>query len=394
MKSYWYKISFIYLFLAATIGTLLRSIAYVELPLKYGNLVHTHSHVAFQGWIYTLLFLLLTHFFIDQRQITKRHYPLQFKLTALIILGILISFALQGYGLYSIIFSTIFQLLNYWFIYSFFQDTKQQKKTISLRFVKTGLWLGILSTIVPFVIGALSAKGMGGTESYNALVYTFLHLQYNGWFLFVCLGLFYKHLENKQIEYNNRIAKRFYFIFKLAVIPSITLSFIGMQIENFILPIAIFSSLLLFIGILFFIQSSFSAFVSIIKNKNIWIQLFFYTFFTAFIVKTIVQSASVLPFVENLAFHNKSIILAYLHLNLIGVISFLLLALLMDIKYLSNSLITKVGAFLFLLGFVITEGLLIIGGLGISYYYLGLSLGSLSMATGILFFILSPKNYS
>ena len=113
MKSAWYKISLTYLFFAATIGTLLRSIAYVPLPLEYGHLVHAHSHVAFQGWIYTLLFLLLTHFFIDQKQVLQRRYSLQFKLTAFIILGVLLSFSLQGYALYSIIFSTLFQLLNY-----------------------------------------------------------------------------------------------------------------------------------------------------------------------------------------------------------------------------------------------------------------------------------------
>ncbi|MCT4580663.1 MAG: hypothetical protein N4A35_04530 [Flavobacteriales bacterium] len=391
MKASWYKISLIYLFCAATIGTLLRSVAYISFPFNYGNLVHTHSHIAFQGWIYTLLFLLLTHFFLDHNQIKKRRYPLQFKLTAFILLGILISFALQGYALYSIIFSTLFQLLNYWFIFSFFKDTRSQKKAISLRFVNTGLWLGVLSTLVPFGIGALSAKGMGGTEPYNALVYTFLHLQYNGWFLFVVIGLFFKYLEVNQIDYHLKAVQRFYGLFKLAVLPSIALSFIGMQFEKTILPIAYFSALLLLLGIFFFIQSSFKAIQKIVQEKKKWVGLFFATFFIAFILKTIIQSISIFPVFESLAFHNRPIILAYLHLSLIGVISFLLLALLIDLKWLSYSIPTKLGAFFFFLGFILTELLLTIGGLGLSYQYLGLSLGSLSMVIGILFFIVSPN---
>jgi hypothetical protein len=183
------KISLAFLFAVAIIGTLLRSPYIATIPLEYTNLVHAHSHTAFQGWIYTIMFLLLTNIFIAKDKIKKGHYVLQFKITVLIVLGVLVSFSLQGYGLYSIIFSTLFQVLNYWFIYRFLNDSGPVKSGsvnfISLRFIKTGLWLGVLSTIMPFGIGFLSAKGQNSTELYHAFVYTFMHLQYNGWFLFL-----------------------------------------------------------------------------------------------------------------------------------------------------------------------------------------------------------------
>ena len=113
MKSSWSRVSIFYLFLVASFGTLLRAAGHVSLPLQYEHLVHPHSHVDFQGWVYTLMILLLTHLYLDQGQIRVGRYPLQFWLTAVVILCVLVSFAMQGYGLFSICFWTLFQLLNY-----------------------------------------------------------------------------------------------------------------------------------------------------------------------------------------------------------------------------------------------------------------------------------------
>ncbi|MBK7526565.1 MAG: hypothetical protein IPI59_03200 [Sphingobacteriales bacterium] len=104
MKAEWCKISLFFLFVVAFIGTLLRLVAYVPIPFKYTNFVHAHSHTAFQGWVYLTMFLLLANTFLTDRQIEKKRYLLQFKLTIFIIFGVLVSFSLQGYGLYSIIF--------------------------------------------------------------------------------------------------------------------------------------------------------------------------------------------------------------------------------------------------------------------------------------------------
>ncbi len=56
MKSECSRISLLFFFLVGLAGTVLRSTAFIEIPLDYMNLVHAHSHVAFQGWIYTIMF--------------------------------------------------------------------------------------------------------------------------------------------------------------------------------------------------------------------------------------------------------------------------------------------------------------------------------------------------
>lgn len=396
MKSEWSKISLIFLFIVALVGTFLRSANYIPIFLEYANLVHAHSHIAFQGWIYTIMILLLTNIYVDKERIKAGNYSLQFKLTIVVTLGILISFALQGYGLYSIIFSTLFQFLNYWFIYRFIKDTRQlksaHKNLVSLRIIKVGLVFGILSTLMPYGIGILAAKGHGGTEIYQSFVYTFLHLQYNGWFLFVVLGLFYKFLENNSIPYNQKHATWFFRLFTFAVIPAISLSLIGMSFSDYFKVIAFVTAILLGAAFLFFIKSLPSNLFNLIQAKSKLFRLFLAVFLASFALKMILQCSSVLPLFESFAFFNKPIILAYLHLSLIGSISFLFLAWMFEIQWLSNSKLTTAGGVSFVLGFISTELSLILSGLAWYNNNIILLAGSAAMAIGILLLLISKVN--
>ncbi len=393
---HWGKVSLLYLFIVAVIGTALRAATYIPLSFNYGNLVHAHSHVAFQGWVYTSMFLLLTRLFLKEHQIRKGRYLLQFKLTILVILGILISFSLQGYGLYSILFSTLFQLLNYWFIYRFFMDTRTHEQdrmtTLSLRFIKTGLMLGILSTFVPIGIGVLSARGLNGTEIYQSFVYTFLHLQYNGWFLFIALGLFFKFLENSEIGYKQKSAVNFYRTFTSAVIPAIALSLLGMSFSNFIKPLAYFAAVIQGLSLVFLWMSISNKLKVMLSEKSIWFKSFFSAFLLFFFFKVLLQCLSIYQPLQPYAFHNKLIILAYLHMSLIGVLSFLLLALMIHLKWLSLDGFTKTGSVLLITGFALTELVLVLGGLELIYDHITLSVGSAIMALGILLLIFSRKS--
>jgi len=254
------------------------------------------------------------------------------------------------------------------------------------------LWLGVLSTLLPYGIGVLSAKGLGGSEAYQSLVYTFLHLQYNGWFLFVVLGLFFKLLENNHIYYHQKYAVRFYWLFTLAVMPAIALSMVGMSFSKYILLPAYVAATLQSIALLYFLRLITGNLITAFKEKSKWFQLYVTVFLVSFIIKVALQCFSVLPVFKLYAFYNKYIILAYLHLSLIGVISFLLLALMIDLKWLSTYGFCKIGSSLLVLGFAITELLLVFGGLGWYYSQVMLITGSATMVMGILFLIVSSNN--
>ena len=49
----------------------------------------------------------------------------------------------------------------------------------------------VISTMGPWAIAVISAKGLAGSEYFNAAIYFFLHFQYNGWFAFAIIGLFF-----------------------------------------------------------------------------------------------------------------------------------------------------------------------------------------------------------
>lgn len=395
MTREWSRISLFFLFVVALIGTLLRSVAFVQVPFEYVNLLHAHSHVAFQGWVYTAMILLLTKTYLSDEQGKRGRYDLQFVLTVIVVVGILISFALQGYAFYSILFSTLFQLLNYWFIFRFFKDVKKTdfhaNGDLSLRFVKAGLWFGLLSTLLPVGIGLLSARGEGGSEAYRSLVYTFLHLQYNGWFLFVVLGLFYRFLDLNSWSYDKRHASRFYYLLAFAVIPSISLSLLGMEFSGYLMPVAYASSALLGGAFVFFIRGLPKQWYSALRQKNFWFRGYLLAFILSFVIKMILQTLSVLPPFQSYASYNKFIIIAYLHLSLIGSISFLLLALFVELKWLLTTGLFRVGSVLLISGFAFTETLLVLAGLGWYYNGLFLSLGSGAMALGVLLMVLNGR---
>ncbi len=389
MKSKWIKISLFFFLIIAVIGTLLRSVSFIPIPLTFQNLVHAHSHTAFQGWIYTAQFILLTQLFLNKEQIQKGYYPLQFKITIAVIIGVLLSFSLQGYGLFSIVFSTLFQVLNFIFIYCFLKDTKNTSSSVAFRFVKTGLWLGVLSNFVPFGVGFLTVKGFKGTEMFNAFLYSFLHLQYNGWFFFTAVGLLFKILEKRSIDFSD--AHKFYQFFAISVFPAITLSFLGMSFADYILIPAYISVVLQCVGIFYLVRFFYRNQITFNISKNQLFRLFFIVFLVSFLLKILVQSLSVLPVFNHLAFENKFIILAYLHLIFIGVLSSATLANITHLKWIKLTEWSKIATVFLLLGFLVTELLLVCGGLGLFYSEVGMFLGSSLMALGILLFFLTYK---
>ncbi|APD05885.1 hypothetical protein UJ101_00333 [Flavobacteriaceae bacterium UJ101] len=388
MNSHFYKISLSFFFVIAIIGTTMRAFSFFDIPLEYKHLLHAHSHVAFQGWVYTLVILFTTHLFLTTEQIKKGYYSLQFILTIVIVLGILIAFSLQGYALFSIVFSSLFQLLNYWFIFQFFNDVKKHKPTLSLRFIKTGFWLGLLSTLAPWGIGILTAKGYAHTEAYSSVLYFFLHFQYNGWFLFVVFGLLFKWLETNQITYNTKKATLFYQLFTWAIIPAYTLSLLGMSFKDYILIPAIIAALLQIIGLGVLYQLLIPIHKKWLSTQHFLIQLLLKCAFLAFTLKVGLQFLSLLPSLQAYTFSNRFIIMAYMHLNLIGIISFSFIAYLFHLKWLKINWISTCGSLFIVLGFLISELLLVTSGFNLYQSNLILLLFSGLMALGVLFLIM------
>lgn len=391
MNFKWHKISLFFFFTIALIGALMRSTFISELPVTYAHLLHAHSHVAFQGWIYTLFFLLIVKLYLTAEMIERGYYRLQFQITVVIVLCILISFSLQGYGLYSIIFSTLFQCLIFWFIFQFFKDTKPNDDSISLRFIKIGFIFGLLSALIPFGLPVLIAKGLKESDLYQSLLYAFLHLQYNGWFLLVVIGFFYKILEKNAFEFDKQNAFKFYTYFSLAVLPAIAMSLLNNNDSIIISITAYAATILQIIGIIFFTKHFNRPFKLWLEKQSDWFRIYILLFLISFLLKVIVQSLSVIPALEDLVFENRDIVIAYLHLSLIAIVSFLLLAVLIELNWLKTNTLNSIAHTLLITGFVLTNTLLLLRGLELFSNHIAIFASSTMMAIGILLLLIDRQ---
>ena len=190
-------IAVIYFLIIALLGVTLRLFAVIDIPATYKFLVHTHSHVALLGWVYTALITLIYYVFIYPAKVSKK-YMLIFWFTQVTILGMLLSFPFTGYALFSIIFSSLFLIASYWFVFFFFKQCPSNlKKTRSYKLIRISLWYMVISSIGPWALGIIMNTAGSGSAWYRNAIYFFLHFQYNGWFLVAITGIFLYILEKR-----------------------------------------------------------------------------------------------------------------------------------------------------------------------------------------------------
>lgn len=359
------------------------------LPINYSNILHAHSHVAFQGWVYLSLFYLIVKQYLNEKEIIEGKYKLQFTLTAAVVVLILISFLYQGYGLFSIVFSTIFQLLSYWFIIRFFNDVKKNElvmlKAIPLKFIIASLWFNLISTLAPWAIGVISAKGLSGSEAYHSAIYFFLHFQYNGWFTFAILGLFYSLLDKFNITYQIKSANYFFSFLVGSVIPAYTLSLLGMSYKSYILYVAYFAAILQLVSICFFINSLKSSISNLSQKLNKMFGWIIIIAACSFLLKLISQSLSTLEIFQQIAFANRNIIMAFIHLVMLGFVSLSIVGCFIKFEIISlKNNLTKIGILFFISGFVFTELLLVTSNIiSNQFYHMAIFIFSIFITVGL-----------
>ena len=352
----WVKASFLYLIIAALLGVLLRYILIAPIEgLNFRYLLHAHSHVAFLGWVFNALFAGLVFAYVPEK---ATDYRLQFWLLQIAVVGMLITFPIQGYAAASISFSTLHIFLSWWFAAKFYQDTHKidRQNSTSLSFVRWGLIFMVVSAIGPFALGAIMAQGLSASALYNLSIYFYLHFQYNGWFSFAVFGLFFWFLENNDIPFSVVQAKNFLILMLIATIPGYALSALWTQpaawvyVFGFIAGIA---QLLAFVCLL----------AILIKNKKILVTslmkpvryLLFFTLL-ALLLKGMMQFASAFPAIADLAYKARNFTIGYLHIVFLGFVSVFLIAWFCQVGIVKiNNRKAYVGIVLFLIGFIISE---------------------------------------
>lgn len=352
MFSSWIRLNYLYLILVGLLGLLMRLVFVGVGSLPYNNLLHSHSHTAFLGWIYPTLFIVLINTFLEKEHVEK--FKIQLILTHILIPVMLFAFLAQSYGFYSILFSSLFQLLNYWFVFSFLSALKKVPASFAQKFLKIALWSLFASTFGPWALAIIKVAGLHTSNWYKMAIYFYLHFQYNGWILFAIFALFFKQME----KVVNKEILRFLTYMAWSLIPAYCLSLLDIFSTPWNFSLAAVSAILQMQALFFLLRFLWSVKNTVWdKGSGGWVQKVLASVaLFSFCVKIVLQLLSIIPELTVLAFNNHDIIISFIHLIMLGLITCYLLVILAQNKILSlKSLVTQAGIIFFLTGFILME---------------------------------------
>jgi hypothetical protein len=314
------RIPWIFFFIAACIGLLLRWHFYDPIRwLKFPYWLHAHSHTMFLGWVLNALMVgyLLNY---DLWRIVR--YRRLFYMIQVALVGMLVSFPFQGYGVISVLFSTMHTVLVWVFAFWLFKDLKADGEGVSKTLAKGSMVIFMISSLAPFALGPLVANGLAHSSWYYFAVYYYLHFQYNGVFIFGILSLFFKLLEDGDIAFNRQSARQSAIILFASLFPGYFLSVLWSD-PPIILNIVGSSGAIMQLIALFYFKKAIGNIGSGITRRG---KALFSTVLAAFFVKSLLQLLSAHPSVARMAYDTRPFVIAYIHLVVVGVVTIFLIA--------------------------------------------------------------------
>jgi hypothetical protein len=362
----WIRWSLFNLFVVAILGIALRYKINFSFPLvdqKY--LLHGHSHFAFTGWV-TLALMALMIKYLDRPNlnIDFRKYNWMLSATTVVAYGMLFTFIYQGYAFLSITFSTLSILISYVFIYCYWRDLNKIKtEATTVMWFKAALGQWFLSSIGVFTLAFLMASGNVVQEWYFASIYFFLHFQYNGWFLFACFGLFFSLLPATNNLLRLETNKKLFFILLITVIPTYLLSILWLAIPDYLYWIGVISGIVQLAAIFYLIKLYHLAKQHLTiplsaSTTYLWILVWL-----SFVLKLVLQTLSIVPYLGKYAFSFRPIVVGYLHLCFLCIISFFILGYFNQVLEKHGRKLSLTGMSLFIFGVLLQELVLMVQGL-------------------------------
>lgn len=313
--------------------------------VNYIFFLHGHSHIMFLGWVFNVLYIGFVPAHILNTD--RKFFIVLFFILQVLVAGMLISFPLQGYGLYSILFSTLHTLVAFVFIIRWWRKTREIK-SISFWYIRVALIFFIASAAGPFSLGYLMSHGMASSHWYNFSIYFYLHFQYNGFFFFGILGLFFGLLENRKILFNESLAKTSGAIFALTCIPAYLLSTLWAKPGYVVNIAAALAALIQCVGLSIFLKMLRECASEIKTKVHSGALVLLSLVLPALTLKLLLQLVSAFPFAAQMAYEIRPIVIAYLHLVLVGVITAFLFAWYIEQDLISQSMVKPaIGLFLF-----------------------------------------------
>jgi len=361
---FWLKISLLNLCIVAALGVLMRYKIGFEFPyLDQKHLQHSHSHFAFAGWLGHTLMVLMVYFL--QTKITNfkgNKYKNIIIFNLICSYGMLVSFIIEGYGLVSIILSTASILVSYVFGYRFIKDLKLlDDDLLAKSWFKAAIFFNIISSLGTFYLAYMMASKNVVQDWYLSSIYYYLHFQYNGWFFFACMGLAFGFLNLRKSEHS--FYETSFKLFAIACVPAYFLSTLWLDLPPWIYIITVIAAIIQVFAWFKLLTVLLKARKNALENYSPLLRyiLMFVSF--ALSIKLILQLGSTIPFISNLAFGFRPIVIAYLHLVLLAIITLFIFFYIYANHLIFISKKIKYGILLFSIGVLLNEIVLAVQGL-------------------------------
>ncbi|MGV8915674.1 MAG: hypothetical protein ACOH1X_09540 [Kaistella sp.] len=358
-RSFWLKFSVFNFFLVALLGVIMRYKILYSLPfLDQKHLQEAHSHFAFYGWITNALYVLILIY------LGKVNSALNLKkYENLIIVNIIASFAMLGtfiYGGYfwgSIAASTVSLLCSFVFFYFFLKDSTKIQDASKIWF-QAGLFFAVISSLGVFNLAYMKMSGNIKQDLYLGSEYYFLHFQYNGFFIFSCIGLLLFSLKEAVAPISESKNKLIFWLMFFGCLIGFGLSVLWMKMPVSIFTVIVIATIAQTIGAVLlydFVKKSWGNLILKWSPMQRFV-LIFAGF--AFAVKIALQLGSNIPALNQFAFGFRNVVIAYLHLVLLMCIATFLINQILATNYFTITKQLLLGVKLLLLGIFLNEFIL------------------------------------
>jgi len=380
--NFWIRLSLLSLLLVALLGFLMRYKISFEFPLLLQkNVQHAHSHFAFAGWVTQTLMVLLIYILqrsTESFNLQKYKYVLASNLA--LAYAMLISFTLQGYGLFSITFSTLSLLVSFWYSWIFWKDLVQLKgKTLAVPWFKASLAFLVLSSLGTFSLAYMMATKYVPQDWYLSSVYFYLHFQFNGWFWFALFGLWMADIP--MTLQNEKINRNAFNLFLYSCIPAFLLSVLWLKIPIWVYGIILLAALAQLWG-WYLMFKNFGKYA--LENLEPFYRFLLKCVALCITIKLLLQLLSLVPELGKLAFGFRSIVLAYLHLVLLAIITTSILVYIRKLNILYYRKHFSLFFALFALGIFLNEIVLTTQGIAAVFYTIIPNINELLFGISIL----------
>lgn len=378
MKKIWVNISLINLCTLAVLGMLLRSKSVFEIPfIDYNHLVDAHGHFAFGAWVTLVLTCLMVYELLPAQARARQVY--QWCFTGFVVASwiMMLSGTIQGNSVLTKSFSGLFIIFSYLFSAVFIHDI-WGAKTVS-RPVR----ILAVSSLVSFVLsssGAIALIILFRIQSLNAIYYrdalfTYLHLQYNGFFVLAVFALLFHKIMPVAGAALQKTIGRFAILLSLSILPSLFLSYLWHDPRLTFRIIAVAGSVLVFLSFIWFVVIALAVRKYAI-HLPATLRYLGVLSMTAFGIKEFLQGFTIFSAIGDAVFGSRPTIIGFLHLVFLGMVSLFILGWYLKYQVLSiKSVYTRFSLIFFSIAVLLNEAVLMLQGLG-SMFIIGYSVFS------------------